>query len=159
MNKRIFGRKLSRSRPSREALFASLARALIINGKIETTRAKAKAVQGDLEKLVTLAKSGEVRARRKAVSYLDNARDVADILFQKVAKAFASRASGYTRMVSLPPRVGDNAPMVRLEWTEKVEFEPKKKEKVLEEKSKVKIQKSKVQVKSKKVEKGKKKLK
>jgi large subunit ribosomal protein L17 len=126
MNKRIFGRKLSRSRPSREALFASLARALIINGKIETTRAKAKAVQGDLEKLVTLAKSGEVRARRKAVSYLDNARDVADILFQKVAKAFASRASGYTRMVSLPPRVGDNAPMVRLEWTEKVEISNKK---------------------------------
>jgi large subunit ribosomal protein L17 len=126
MNKRIFGRKLSRSRPAREALFASLAKSLIINGKIETTRAKAKAVQGDLEKLVTLAKSGEVKARRKAVAYLDNAREAADILFQRIAKAFASRTSGYTRIVSLPPRVGDNAPMVRLEWTEKVEISNKK---------------------------------
>lgn len=49
MNKKVFGRKLSRSRPAREALFAQLTRALILNGKIVTTKAKAKAIQGDVE--------------------------------------------------------------------------------------------------------------
>lgn len=127
MNKRIFGRKLSRSRPAREALFTSLVTAMIINGKIKTTRAKAKAVQGDLEKMVTLAKKGNIAARRKVVSYLDNARDIADILFQRVVKAFSGRTSGYTRIISLPPRTGDNAQMVRMEWTEKVELEDNKK--------------------------------
>jgi large subunit ribosomal protein L17 len=75
MNKRVFGRKLSRSRPSREALFASLAQSLIINGKIVTTRAKAKAVQGSVEKMVTLAKSGSIASRRKVMSNLDNKRE------------------------------------------------------------------------------------
>jgi large subunit ribosomal protein L17 len=128
MNKKVFGRKLSRSRPAREALFASLAQSLIINGSIVTTRAKAKAVAGSVEKMVTLAKSGTIAARRKVMSNLDNKREAADILFQKVAKAFPTKNSGFTRIISLPRRVGDNAQMVRMEWTEKVEYEVKKKE-------------------------------
>ena len=128
MNKRVFGRKLSRSRPAREALFATLAQSLIINGKIVTTRAKAKAVQGSVEKMVTLAKAGSLASRRKVMSKLDNARKPVDILFQKVVKAFPAKTSGFTRIVSLPRRVGDNAQMVRMEWTEKVEYEVKKKE-------------------------------
>ena len=127
MNKRVFGRKLSRSRPAREALFASLTQSLIVNGKIVTTRAKAKAVSGSVEKMVTLAKDGGIAARRKVMSNLDNARGATDILFQKVAKAFATRNSGFTRIISLPRRVGDNAQMVRIEWTEKIELEGKKK--------------------------------
>jgi large subunit ribosomal protein L17 len=149
MNKRVFGRKLSRSRPAREALFASLTQSLIINGSIVTTRAKAKAVQGSVEKIVTLAKSGTLSARRKVTSKLDNARKPVDVLFQKVVKAFPTKTSGYTRIISLPRRVGDNAQMVRMEWTEKVEYEGKKKEEV-KTNSKVKTQKPKVQVKSKK---------
>jgi large subunit ribosomal protein L17 len=128
MNKKVFGRKLSRSRPTREALFASLATALIKNGKIETTRAKAKAVVPSVEKLVTLAKKADITSRRRALANLDNSRSTTDILFLNVAKAFLSRQSGFTRIISLPRRVGDNAEMVRLEWTEKVEFEAKKKE-------------------------------
>ena len=128
MNKRVFGRKLSRSRPAREALFATLAQSLIINGKIVTTRAKAKAVQGSVEKMVTLAKAGSLAARRKVTSKLDNARKPVDVLFQKVVKAFPAKTSGFTRIISLPRRVGDNAQMVRMEWTEKVEYEAKKKE-------------------------------
>jgi large subunit ribosomal protein L17 len=128
MNKRVFGRKLSRSRPAREALFASLAQSLIINGKIVTTRAKAKAVQGSVERMVTLAKAGSISARRKVMSKLDNKREATDILFQRVAKAFSAKNSGFTRIISLPRRVGDNAQMVRMEWTEKVEYEVKKKE-------------------------------
>jgi large subunit ribosomal protein L17 len=142
MNKRVFGRKLSRSRPAREALFASLAQSLITNGKIITTRAKAKAVAGSVEKMVTQAKSGTIAARRKVMSNLDNKREAADVLFQKVVKAFPMKNSGFTRIISLPRRVGDNAQMVRMEWTEKIEYEVKKKPEVkvkgkkVEEKSK-----------------------
>jgi large subunit ribosomal protein L17 len=127
MNKKVFGRKLSRSRPAREALFASLAQSLILNGKIVTTRAKAKAVIGSVEKIVTLAKAGTIAARRKVTSKLDNARKPVDILFQKVVKAFPEKTSGFVRIISLPRRVGDNAQIVRMEWTEKVEYEVKKK--------------------------------
>jgi large subunit ribosomal protein L17 len=149
MNKRVFGRKLSRSRPAREALFATLTQSLIINGKIVTTRAKAKAVQGGVEKIVTLAKAGTLSARRKVTSKLDNARKPVDILFQKVVKAFPAKTSGYTRIISLPRRVGDNAQMVRMEWTEKVEYEIKKKPEVKEKGKKVE-EKTKKEVKSKK---------
>ena len=149
MNKRVFGRKLSRSRPAREALFASLTQSLIINGKIVTTRAKAKAVSASVDKIVTMAKTGTLAARRKVMSKLDNARTATDILFQKVVKAFPAKTSGFTRIISLPRRVGDNAQMVRMEWTEKVEYEVKKKEDA----------KANSKVKSKKLEKGKEKLK
>jgi large subunit ribosomal protein L17 len=130
MNKKVFGRKLSRSRPAREALFASLIRSLIINGKIETTKAKAKAVQGQVEKFVTLAKKGSLADRRRILSTLDNADDALKALYNKVVPAFPTRTSGYTRIISLPNRHGDNAQMARMEWTEKME-EPKveKKEK------------------------------
>ena len=126
MNKHVFGRKLSRSRPAREALFSSLIRALILSGKMETTRAKAKAVQGEVEKMVTLAKKGSLSGRRKVLAKLDNDRKVCDLLFQKVAPAFISRSSGFTRIVHLSVRRGDAAQMVRMEWTEKVDMAPKK---------------------------------
>lgn len=128
MNKKVFGRKLSRSRPAREALFASLAKALIKNGKIDTTRAKAKAVVPSVEKMVTLAKKAEISGRRKVLAMLDNSKESTQMLFGAVAKAFSGKNSGFTRIVSLPRRHGDNAEMVRLEWTEKVEVVEKKKE-------------------------------
>lgn len=104
-----------------------------------------------MEKMVTLAKVGSLAARRKVMGNLDNAREAADILFQKVVKAFPGKTSGFTRIISLPRRVGDNAQMVRMEWTEKVEFEGKKKpeakDKKVEEKPKKAVKK---EVKSKK---------
>ncbi|HTK03434.1 MAG TPA: 50S ribosomal protein L17 [Alphaproteobacteria bacterium] len=118
MNKKVFGRKLSRSRPAREALFSSLSRSMILTGKMTTTRAKAKAVVPDIEKLVTLSKKGDISSRRKALSMLDNAKDATVALFGKVATAFANRQSGFTRLTSLPRRKGDNAQQVRVEWTE-----------------------------------------
>ncbi len=135
MNKKVFGKKLSRSRPAREALFATLAKAMIMNGKMVTTRAKAKAVVGDLEKMVTMAKKGDIAARRRALSALDNQREAAEVLFQKVGKAFSARQSGFTRIISLPRRVGDNAQMVRMEWTEVVEYGSKEVAKKAEKKS------------------------
>lgn len=132
MKKKVFGRKLSRSRPAREALFASLIRAMIINGRIETTRAKAKAIQGDLEKMISLSKKADISSRRKALSYLDNDRKVVDALFQNTGKAFSNRVSGFTKLISLPRRLGDNAQMVRIEWTEKVEASKKAEKKGIE---------------------------
>jgi large subunit ribosomal protein L17 len=118
MNKKVFGRKLSRSRPAREALFASMARSVILNGKIITTRAKAKAVQGNLEKMVTMAKKGDLASRRRLLAKLDNAKDALEALFSKVTPALSQKTSGYIKLTTLPPRRGDNARMVRMEWTE-----------------------------------------
>lgn len=129
MIKKVFGRKLSRGRTAREALFASLTRAIILSGKIVTTKAKAKAVQRDVEKAVTLAKKGTLAARRQVFGILDNAKDATEKLFRDVAPSF-KRTSGYTRIINLGPRKGDNAPAVRMEWTESIEehkMEPKKK--------------------------------
>jgi large subunit ribosomal protein L17 len=120
MNKKVFGRKLSRSRPAREALFAALVKAIVIEGKIVTTKAKGKAVIGEIEHMVTLAKKGGIPAYRLVLGRLDNARRVTEKLFDSVAKAFEKRSSGYTRMINLPRRKGDNAQMVRIEWTEKI---------------------------------------
>jgi large subunit ribosomal protein L17 len=134
MNKKVFGRKLSRSRPAREALFATLVRSMILNGKIKTTMAKAKAIQGDLEHMITLAKKGDISSRRRALAYLDNQRVISDLLFQQVGTFFKTRTSGFTRIISLPQRRGDNAKMATIEWTEKVELKAKE--------SKVKVKKA-----------------
>jgi len=128
MNKKVFGRKLGRSRPAREALFTSLIRGMILNGKIVTTKAKAKAIQGDLEHMITLAKKADLNSRRQALSYLDNGKEITGILFNQIGPVFSGRTSGFTRIISLPPRKGDNAPVVRIEWTEKVELKAKEKE-------------------------------
>src|SRR3990172_8240276 len=130
MKKRVFGRKLSRGRPVREALFASIMRSMILSGKITTTRAKAKAVQPDLEKLVTLAKKDDLAGERRILASLDNARDALTALIKKVAPSFPGKTSGYTRLISLPTRRGDNAKMVRIEWTEKIVENEKVKAKV-----------------------------
>lgn len=138
MNKKVFGRKLSRSRPAREALFATLVRSMILNGKIETTMAKAKAVQGDLEHMITLAKKADLSSRRKALSYLDNQRKISDLLFQEVGEFFKARTSGFTRITSLPGRRGDNAKMARIEWTEKVVLKKKEPKVKIKKEPKVK---------------------
>lgn len=142
MKKKVFGKKLSRERDTRRALFRSLMRAMVLNGKIKTTKAKAKAIQGDVEKIVTLAKSGDVPSRRRLYSLLGNDRATADFVVNKIVPAFSQKISGFTRMVNLPERVGDRAKMVRLEWSLEIEkyIKPLKgKEKAkLEKKKKVK---------------------
>ncbi|MDP1710156.1 MAG: 50S ribosomal protein L17 [bacterium] len=129
MIKKVFGRKLSRGRPAREALFSTLVASLIRVGKIKTTKAKAKAIQGEAEKMITLAKKGTLSARRMVLSRLDNSKEAAHTLFHKVVGAFANRNSGYTRITPSLSRKGDNAQMVTLAWTEKVEYESKIKSK------------------------------
>lgn len=115
MLKKVYGSKLSRNTKSRIALFRSLIGALILNGKIETTKAKAKAIQGDVDRLFGLVANDNLASRRLALSKLANDNDVVAELF-KMKPMTAKRKSGFTRIVNLPNRKGDNAEMTRLEF-------------------------------------------
>lgn len=119
MRKMVFGRKLSRGKKGREALFRSLIRAMIISGKIVTTKAKAKAIVGQIDKLVTTAKENSLSGRRRVLAYLGNDRKTVDKFFREVVPNLSGRNSGYTRLFSLPPRRGDAAELTRMEWVEK----------------------------------------
>ena len=114
------GKKLGRDSAHRKALYSNLAGALIEHGRIETTVAKAKAVKPFAEKMITLGKRGDLHARRQALAAL-RSNDVVHRLFADVARRFAERPGGYTRIVRLGPRQGDAAEMVYLEL---VDYEP-----------------------------------
>lgn len=127
MKKKVYGRKLSRGLNARRALFRALIRAIVMHGSIETTKAKAKSVQADIDKLVTLARVGGINERRRIYAYLGNDRKTTDVLIKTVKSSFSSRKSGFTRIVKLPRRKGDGAEIAKLEWTDKVDMGNKKK--------------------------------
>jgi large subunit ribosomal protein L17 len=129
MHKHVFGRKFSRDYGSRQALLRGLMRALILQGSIVTTKSKAKGVQPDIDGLVNLAKKNTVSDNRRAYAMLANDGQALEILTKSVAPVFASRVSGYTRIVPMVNRSGDNAEMAKLEWVEKVEIKEKPKSK------------------------------
>lgn len=134
MNKRTFGTKLSRERSSRELLFVGLVENLVLHGRIKTTKAKAKAIVGLIDRLVVLAKKNTLASKRQILKRLKNNKDVSTALWTDVAKTFANRPSGFTRIIPLVARKGDLAEMVRLEWTDPVvKTEKPKKEKVKKE--------------------------
>ena len=108
-------RKLSRSASHRKALFMNLAREVIDHERIETTEAKAKAVKPEVERLITLAKRGDLHARRQALSALGQDKFVVYKLFGEIAPRYAERAGGYTRILKLGPRSSDATEMVYLE--------------------------------------------
>ena len=126
MKKKVYGRKFSRERDTRRALFRSLVKALVEHGKIVTTKAKAKATQPLVDKVVNLAKKKEIASQRRLFSLLGNDKKTTKLLVEKIAPLFPDRASGFTRIISLPPRRGDQAPMVRLEWVRQETVEVKK---------------------------------
>ncbi len=108
-------RKLGRPTDQRIALLRSLVRSLILNGKIQTTDARAKEARRYAESLLTLAKAGTLHARRNALRMLDD-RDVIRHLFDSVAPAFSDRNGGYTRITKLRIRRGDAAVISQLEF-------------------------------------------
>jgi len=120
MRKMVFGKKLSRGKKGREALLRSLVRAIVVSGKVVTTKAKAKAVVGQIDKLITLAKKKTLDSRRRVLAFLGNDRDTAERLVNILAPSFSSRNSGYTKIILLPSRKGDGAQMARLEWVDEV---------------------------------------
>src|SRR6476620_4538162 len=107
--------KLSRDAAHRKALFANLSKELIEHERIRTTQAKAKAVKPEVEKLITLAKRGNLHARRQALSALGQDKFAVYKLFEEVAPRYAQREGGYTRILKLGPRRSDSTEMVFLE--------------------------------------------
>jgi large subunit ribosomal protein L17 len=107
--------KLSRSASHRKALFMNLSRQVVQHERIKTTEAKAKAVKPEVEKLITLAKRGDLHARRQALAALGQDKFVVYKLFEEVAPRYADRDGGYTRILKLGPRKSDATEMVYLE--------------------------------------------
>ena len=112
--------KLSRSASHRKALLANLCKEVIQHERIQTSEATAKAVKPELEELITLAKRGDLHARRQALSEL-HSQEIVHQLFSDVGPRMADRPGGYTRIVKLGPRFGDAAEMVYLEL---VDYDP-----------------------------------
>lgn len=117
MRHRISGRKLGRPVAHRLALYRNLVADLMRHEKIVTTEAKAKEVRSLAEKMITLGKEGSVASRRRALTFITD-KKVVDKIFTNLAPRCANRPGGYTRLIKLGPRVGDSAPMVRLELVE-----------------------------------------
>lgn len=114
MRHRKAGRKLNRKPAHRKAMFANMATSLFRHERIQTTTPKAKELRSHAEKLITLAKRGDLHARRQAAAIIrDN--EVLAKLFSELAERFANRPGGYTRVMHLGPRKGDNAPMSIIE--------------------------------------------
>ncbi|QQS38943.1 50S ribosomal protein L17 [Candidatus Woesebacteria bacterium] len=144
MKKRKLGYKLSRNRGSRTALFRSLIKSLIIHGTITTTVVKAKAVTGDIDKLVNLAKKDDLASRRRLYAYLGNDRKTTDALVKNIALSLKDRIGGYTKVVGAGIRRGDAAKLVKLSWSNDIIIAPKaslKKTKKSKEKASLKKEK------------------
>ena len=107
-------RKLGRNSSARKALFRSILASLFKHERIETTEAKAKEVRSLAEKLITLAKRGDLAARRQAIADIGDEEAVRK-LFSDIAGKYTERQGGYTRILKLGPRRGDAAPMALLE--------------------------------------------
>ena len=114
MRHRNYGKKLSRNTEHRRALLRNLVTSLILRERIETTVAKAKAARPVAEWMITLAKRGDLQARRQAASYLLDPGAV-KFLFEDLSKRYASRQGGYTRLVHVGWRRGDGADLAVLE--------------------------------------------
>lgn len=115
-------RKLGRRSDARKALFRDLVTDLIINERIETTEMKAKELRPIAEKMITLAKRGDLHARRQVAAFVRkevaNAEglDAVQKLFDEIAPRFKERNGGYTRILKAGPRRGDAAPMAYIEF-------------------------------------------
>jgi large subunit ribosomal protein L17 len=107
-------RQLSRTSSHRRALLANLATSLFRHDRIETTEAKAKELRPYAERLITLARRGDLHARRLVERKIKD-REVSHRLFAELGKRFAARPGGYTRIVKLRHRPGDGADVARIE--------------------------------------------
>ena len=115
MSHRIDGRKLSRKQGPRLALFKNMIVSVLRYEKIQTTEAKAKEIRPRVERVITLAKRGDLAARRQVIAEFANEPLVVDKLFHEIAPKYADRTSGYTRIVRIGRRLGDSAEIVQLE--------------------------------------------
>ena len=107
---------LSKPADQRLALLRSLTTELIRNGRIKTTKTRARAVRSEADRMITLAKDGSLAARRKALGYLFD-KQLVHALFEQAASRYGERSGGYTRIIRTVHRRGDNAEMAIIELT------------------------------------------
>lgn len=128
MRKNVFGRKFKRTKNQRQALFKGLMSSLVMYGKIKTTEAKAKAIKGEVDKLVTRARKEGVLARKLLEPHLTPV--AIEKFISEVVPSFKNRNSGFTTTARLGQRVKDNSSMILMSWTDEViavkKEEPKK---------------------------------
>ena len=108
-------RKLGRETRIRRSILAGLTKDVIMNGYVVTTESRAKEVRKFVDKMITYGKDGSLVARRKALAFLHNDNEVVSKVFNELAKTYETRNGGYTRIIKLKERRGDDALEVRLE--------------------------------------------
>ena len=118
MRHRMSGRKLNRSSSHRKAMFANLTVSLLRHEQIITTKPKAKELRSFTDKMVTLGKQGNLHARRRAMSFLQDG-EIVSKLFNTLAERYRDRQGGYTRVLSSGFRYGDSAPMAVIELVDR----------------------------------------
>ena len=110
------GRKLGTDFAHTKAMKRSLVQALFLNDRIKTIESRAKEIRPDVDKIITWAKRGDLHSRRLAIAALGNDKELVREIFEKIEQGmFADRQGGYTRIMKLGNRKGDNAPMVIME--------------------------------------------
>ncbi len=114
MRHKLTGRSLCRPSGHRWALYRNQVTFLLAHDKITTTEAKAKEIRSLAEKVITLGKDGSLASRRRALAFVNDEK-VVEKLFTEIAPGYTDRTGGYTRLIKLMPRSGDNAPMVQIE--------------------------------------------
>lgn len=124
MRHKVAGRKFGRTANQRKALLRGIISSLFEHQRIETTVAKAKAVRGIAEKLVTFAKKGDLHSKRIVLSYIPN-RAVVAKLFSDIAPRFLNRNGGYLRIIKTRQRLNDRAPMAIIEFIDYNEIKDK----------------------------------
>ena len=120
MKHNIKNRKLNRTSSHRKAMFMNLSNSLIKHEQITTTLIKAKELRPFIEKIITLGKKGDLMARRKTVSILQDQKMTKKI-FDVIARRYSERNGGYTRIIKLGNRFGDNSPMAVIELVDRDE--------------------------------------
>ena len=108
-------RKLSRESRHRRSILANITRDVIMNEAVVTTEARAKEVRKFVDKMITYGKKGTLVSRRKALAFLYNDNDVVNKVFNELAKRYETRNGGYTRIIKLNERHGDDALQVRID--------------------------------------------
>jgi large subunit ribosomal protein L17 len=120
MKHNIKNKKLNKTSSHRKAMFMNMSNALIKHEQITTTLAKAKELKRFVEKIITLGKKGDLLSRRKAVSILQDQK-MSKKVFNVLASRYEKRSGGYTRIVKLGNRFGDNAPTAIIEFVDRDE--------------------------------------
>ena len=120
MKHRIKNKKLNKNSSHRKSMFMNMSNALIKHEQITTTLAKAKELRRFVEKLITLGKKGNLTSKRKTVSILQDQK-MSKKIFDILADRYKERSGGYTRIVKLGNRYGDNAPMAVIELVDRDE--------------------------------------